>query len=144
MPRPDATGPSWAHFPHGADIGVRGCGPSRESALEQAALALTAAITDPSTVHASSRVEVSCRAPDDDTLLVDWLNGLIFEMATRHMLFSHFDVRPVPGGIEAQAWGETVDPARHHPAVEPKGATFTALQVINQDGQWCCECVVDV
>jgi len=34
-------------FPHGADIGVRGVGPTRASAFEQAALALTSAITNP-------------------------------------------------------------------------------------------------
>lgn len=30
---------------------------------------------------------------------------------------------------EADAWGERIDAARHHPAVEIKGATYTALQV---------------
>ena len=39
---------SWEHFPHEADIGVRGRGMSAATAFEQAALALTAVITDPS------------------------------------------------------------------------------------------------
>ena len=33
-----------------------------------------------------------CEAPDDELLLVDWLNALIYEMATRHMLFGRFAV----------------------------------------------------
>ena len=40
----------WEHFPHDADIGVRGIGASKEEAFEQAALALTAVLTDPRTV----------------------------------------------------------------------------------------------
>ena len=32
------------------------------------------------------------RGPDDELLLVDWLNALIYEMATRRMLFGRFDV----------------------------------------------------
>jgi len=35
----------WEHFPHEADIGVRGFGATPAEAFEQAALALTAAVT---------------------------------------------------------------------------------------------------
>ena len=52
-------------FAHGADIGVRGIGPSRAAAFEQAALALTMAVTDPATVAPQQAVEVTCEAPDD-------------------------------------------------------------------------------
>ena len=43
----------WEHFPHDADIGVRGFGPTVVAAFEQAALALTAVITDPGHIDAS-------------------------------------------------------------------------------------------
>ena len=43
------------------------------------------------------------------------------------------------------AWGERVDPEKHQPAVEIKGATYTALSVTEQtDGSWTARCVVDV
>jgi SHS2 domain-containing protein len=37
-----------------------------------------------------------------------------------------------------------VDPVRHEPAVEVKGATYTALRVQQTDGHWLAQCVVDV
>ena len=41
--------------------------------------------------------------------------------------------------------GEAIDRARHEPAVEPKGATYTELKVMQQeDGRWCAQCIVDV
>jgi SHS2 domain-containing protein len=41
--------------------------------------------------------------------------------------------------------GETVDPDRHHLAVEAKGATVTSLKVHrDQDGRWLAQCVIDV
>ena len=40
----------WQHFHHGADVGVRGIGSTLAQAFEQAALALTAVVTDPATV----------------------------------------------------------------------------------------------
>jgi SHS2 domain-containing protein len=48
------------------------------------------------------------------------------------------------GELTATACGEPVDAARHEPAVEVKGATYTALAVAQADGQWCAQCVVDV
>lgn len=87
---------------------------------------------------------IRCEAPDPEFLLVDWLNALIYEMATRHMLFSRYEVRIEGDRLEATAWGEPVDRSRHQPAVEPKGATFTALQVARQGEEWIAQCVVDV
>ena len=135
----------WEHFPHQADVGVRGLGATLEQAFEQAALALTAVITDVAAVAPREMLRLSCDAPDAELLLVDWLNLLIYEMATRNMLFSRFEVHLEGNRLTAQAWGEALDVARHHPAVEIKGATYTALKVAQQpDGGWLAQCVVDV
>ncbi len=136
---------SWEHFEHGADIGIRGTGPTRETAFEQAALALTAVVTDPAGVAPRTGVDVVCDAPDDELLLADWLNALVFEMATRRMVFGAFAVRIDGFRLRATAWGEPVEPRRHEPAVEVKGATYTELRVARQaNGDWLAQCVVDV
>jgi tRNA nucleotidyltransferase (CCA-adding enzyme) len=135
----------WEHFPHQADMGVRGVGPTRESAFGQAALAMTAIVADPEKVAADIAVAINCEAPDDELLLVDWLNALILEMAARHMLFSRFEISLDGQQLNATAWGEAVDPARHQPVVEIKGATYTELKVGQRDhGEWLAQCVVDV
>ena len=135
----------WEHFPHEADVGVRGRGASLAEAFEQAALAMTAAITNPAGVSPRTPVEIECAAPDEEILLVDWLNALVFEMASRRMLFSRFEVRIDGRRLRARAFGEPVDAARHQPAAEVKGATFTALRVAREaSGEWLAQCVVDV
>jgi len=141
----------WERFPHQADIGVRGVGETVAQAFEQAALALTSVITDPATVRATQQVVVECEATRASLLLVDWLNQLIFEMSTRHMLFAEFKVQLGPpdlGGalsLYGLVWGETVDPQRHQPAVEVKGATYSELKVAqDEQGNWVAQCVVDV
>ena len=106
---------------------------------------MTAVITDPAGLNASESVEIHCDAPDDELLLVEWLNALIFEMATRLLLFSRFEVRLNGEQLSARAWGERVDVSRHQPAVEVKGATLTSARVEqNSTGQWLAQCVVDV
>jgi len=134
----------WEHFPHDADVGIRGFGPMPAVAFEQAALALTAVVTG-ADVRPETRVDVTCAAPDLEVLFVDWLNAIIYEMAVRRMLFGRFAVKIDGGRLAATLWGEPVDRARHAPACEPKGATYTALRVEKRPGgDWAAGCIVDV
>lgn len=136
---------SWQHFPHGADMGVRGIGKSKTEAFEQAAMALTALVTDPQSVCEEILVEIECKAPDDELLLVEWLNGIIFEMATRKMLFARFAVQLDGNRLSGMAWGEAIDLTKHDAAVEPKGATCTSLEVRqDESGCWRAQCIIDV
>jgi SHS2 domain-containing protein len=138
-------GAGWTHFVHGADIGVEGRGPTIARAFEEAALALTAVIVDPADVHPAQRITIDCEAPDSELLLAEWLNSLIYEMATRSMLFSRFAITLAGDRLQGTAWGEPVDVGRHHPAVEVKGATYTELAVTRSaSGTWTARCVVDV
>jgi SHS2 domain-containing protein len=135
----------WEHLPHGADIGVCGFGSSKAEAFEQAAIALTAVITDPQSISGQTPVEVECAAPDDELLLVEWLNALIYEMATRKMFFAKFAVRIEGNKLAGKAWGEAIDLNKHDAAVEVKGATCTNLKVTQDDeGWWRAQCVIDV
>ena len=137
--------PDWEHFQHMADIGVRGFGETLAQAFEQAAYALTAVVTDPIRVSAEKPVEVHCQANDRELLFSDWLNALVFEMATRKMLFSRFEVQIDGQRLTARAWGEAIERKRHQPAVEVKGATYTELAVYRDpEGRWVAQCVVDV
>jgi len=134
----------WEHFSHDADIGIRGFGATPAEAFEQAALAMSAAICELGTIRASESIAIKCQAPDRELLFVEWLNALIYEMSTRRMLFSRFTVQLDGGQLQGRAWGEPVDRMRHEPAVEIKGATYTALRVAQQAGEWVAQTVVDV
>jgi SHS2 domain-containing protein len=146
MPAPGSSGTArWEHFAHDADIGVRGYGATLAEAFEQTALALAAVVTDLRTVATVSTVELHCEAPDAELLLVDFLNALIYEMITRNMCFARFRVTLDGLRLAGRAWGEAIDTTRHDLVVEPKGATYTALDVRQTgDGTWLAQCVIDV
>ena len=136
---------SWEHFEHDADIGLRATAPTREALFEAMAEALTALVADPEDVRPVETVSIRCEAPDDALLMTDWLNALIYEMATRKMLFGDWRVSIDGQVLDATARGEPVDRDRHQPVVEVKGATYTALEVErDSDGKWHGQCVVDV
>lgn len=136
---------NWEHFYHQADIGVRGKGSSLAHAFEQGAYAMMAVICDPEKVQPITPVEISCDAPDIELLFVDFLNAIVYEIATRCMLFSRFEVKIDGDRLTATAWGEAVDNEKHKTAVEVKAATYTQLAV-NKDteGNYIAQCVVDV
>ena len=140
MPSP----PAFETFAHDADIGVRGRGATLGEAFANAGRALTAVVTDPASVREGPSVDIACEAADPELLLFDWLNALVFEMATRRVLFARHEVRVEGATLRARAFGEPVEVGRHQPAVEVKGATWTGMRGPARAAVWVAECVVDV
>ena len=135
----------WEHFHHQADIGVRGIGGTIEEAFEEGAAALTAVMCSIEKVVAKEEVVIQCEAEEVELLFADWLNSIIYEMDTRKMLFSKFQVRINGKKLEGKMWGEKINPDKHETAVEVKAATYMMLKVEkNSGGRWIGQCVVDV
>ena len=134
----------WEHFAHQADIGIKATADSLSRAFEDAALALTAIITEPAKVDTVESVKIECSAESDELLLVNWLNAIIYEIAVRKMLFSKFEVKIENLTVSAKIWGEKINQNKHAPAVEPKAVTYNQLSVKNENGKWTVQCVIDV
>lgn len=135
----------WEHFDHDADMGIRGIAPTLAESFEQAALALTAVITDPDAVEEAASISIKCQAPDNELLFLEWINELIYQMSVHNLLFGRFEVTIGHSELSATVCGETVDREKHQPAVEIKGATFTELRVYqNSESMWVAQCIVDV
>ncbi|MBN1788721.1 MAG: archease [Sedimentisphaerales bacterium] len=133
----------WEHFSHQADIGIKAEADSLPGAFEDAASALTAIITEKE-IEPTEVVQVECSAENNEILLIDWLNAIIYEMAVRKMLFSKFEVEINSLKLSAKIWGEKIDYEKHAPAVEPKAMTYNQLSVKEENGKWTVRCVVDV
>lgn len=135
----------YEHFEHGADIGVRGHGATMAEAFEAAATAMTAVLTPLEGVKAEIQVPIEATGADPELLLVNFLNTVLFEMATERLVFRQFTVEIDGLRLSGAALGEPIDRARHEPAVEIKGATLTLAKVAEErPGAWIAQCVVDV
>jgi len=108
------TGGRWEHTPHGADIGVRGYGETPGEAFGQAALALTALVTEPAGVGGQQEVTITCGAPDMEMLFVEWLNAVIFEMATRNI----------------STWTSRAGPSRREPPIRGSGSSASLSETV--------------
>jgi SHS2 domain-containing protein len=131
-------------FEHEADIGVRGFGSTKEEAFENAARAMYAVMVTIEAVQPREERKISAAAPDNELLLVEWLNALLALSDIERMVFSKFAVKIEGTALAGTAWGERLDRARHETRVEVKGATYHMLSVKEQDGRFTAQCVVDV
>ncbi len=137
-------GVNYETFEHEADIGIRGFGGTIAEAFENAALALYSVMVNVQAIEPKEKRSVTVSAPDRELLLIEWLNALLSLSDIERMVFSKFEVKIDGTALIGMAWGEGLDRERHQPHVEIKGATYYMLKVIEEDGRFVAQCVVDV
>lgn len=134
-------------FEHTADLGLRIAAESLDDLFRTAAEALFNVITaDRSTIEPRESEAVDLRADSPETLLVDWLNELIFRVEVRHRFYGRFDVKVADDGrsLSATIAGEPIDPDRHVFNNEVKAATYHGLFVKKEADGWAAEVIVDI
>jgi SHS2 domain-containing protein len=129
---------------HTADVAIRAFGRSQAEAFANAARAMFSQITELDSVRQTLVRQVEVEAPDRETLLVAWLNELVFLFDTEQLLFSRFEISAISDTrLEGQAFGEKVDRGRHELKIGIKSATYHKLKV-EPGPVWCVEAVLDI
>ncbi len=132
-------------FEHTADLGLRVRAADLDTLFAEAALALFSAIVeDLATIRPLQQIEVRIDGADREYLLFDWLRELLYRFDARHLLLGRFAVRVTDTGLEGQAWGEPIDPARHALGHEVKAITYHGLLVEQTPDGWLAEVIVDI
>jgi SHS2 domain-containing protein len=132
-------------FDHTADLGLRVIAPDLDTLFAEAGLALFAAVVeDPSSVRPEEMREIHIDGEDREYLLFDWLKTLLYQFEAEQILYARFEVKVSPTGLEARAWGEPLDRARHELSHEVKAITYHALRVEPTADGWLAEVIVDI
>ncbi len=120
---------------HTADVGLVAYGADVSEVFANAAKGLFSLITELNDVREVVRREIELTAPDQESLLVSWLNELIFLFDTEYLLFKRFDIiRISQTELKAAGYGEKVDSSRHEIKIGVKAATYHMLQIDRNDG----------
>ena len=118
---------------HTGDYMVEVAAEGKPELFSEAARALFDIVTDLETVEPRESVSVSVEAQSSEELLVSWLTELLFLYETERWLFSRFEPRLVNDHrLEAEAWGEKLDPERHPIDREVKGVTYHRMALVRQ------------
>jgi SHS2 domain-containing protein len=136
------------YLEHTADVALRGVGKTVEEAFCEAARAMTNLMVDLDRVRPEETVPVERSAERLDLLLVEWLAAFLAEKDLSRRVFSRFraEVHREEEGyrLEGEGRGEVLDPSRHGVKLEVKGITYAGLRVVQENGEWIAQCVVDV
>lgn len=139
----DHTSGSFDYFPHDADIGVIGHGPTPEAAMEQAARAMFALMGTSESSSNGTVVRFSFDEPDLVFALVTWLNRALAEANAVNISASRLSLRREGSTWNGSLAGSVWQPETER-GVEVKGATLTEASVERIAEGWEARCVVDV
>jgi SHS2 domain-containing protein len=145
MSTPRATGQSparrFVNLEHTADLSIRAYGATLPELFANAAYGMFAQMTDPASIAPIVQRRIELRSLDRESLLVDWLNELLYRRETADETYAQFDVQQLsPRHLRAVVRG-----GRGVPVSRPvKAATFHRLQIEQTPEGYTATIVFDV
>ena len=115
---------------HTADVGLVAKGSTLAEAFANAAHGLFSIISDLKGVKEVESRTLEITEEDEEALLIEWLNRLIYLFDVEALLFKRFDITHLDNRhLTATCYGEKYDPSRHRLKLGVKAATYHMLKV---------------
>ncbi len=112
-------------FEHTADIGLHAYGKTLPDLFAHAAQGMQSLMVSPEQVRIRESRDVEVDGHDLVSLLINWLNALIFLFDTEYLIFRQFDIAELTEThLQARAYGEPYDEQRHDMGSAIKAATW--------------------
>ena len=130
---------------HTADIGIVAYGTDVKELFSNAALALFSLITELDSIEEKSHINLQVKGDDGDTLLVEWLNELIYLFDAKHILFHRCDIESLTHNeVKATCHGEGFDPTKHSIKRGIKAATYHMLKLDKNNDGYKAQVILDI
>jgi len=142
----------WEYLEDGvtSDVTFRAWGRDLDELFTAAADATAGTmVEDPAgTIEAAVRLPITTEGPALDLLLMRFLDEMIFYKDARGLILRAGNVRVAGAGnrytVEAELYGEPIDPAKHALAADVKAVTLCGLRVEHADSGWQAQVTLDV
>ena len=120
---------------HTADVGIVAYGKDLKEAFANAAFGMFSLIADLEKVRGSISREIDVQSTDQEALLVDWLNELLYLFDVEHIIFKRFEITALSQKkLKAKVYGEKIDTSRHQLKTAVKAATYHMLKIEKNKG----------
>jgi len=120
---------------HTADVSIIAYGADISQVFANAAKALSSLITELDDVEEILYRDIKLTAPDQESLLVEWLNELIYLFDAECIIFKRFDITELNNTrLKARSYGEKVDSSKHRLKIGVKAATYHMLKIDKDNG----------
>ena len=127
--------PRFEVIDHTADVGIIAYGSDLKEAFANSAYAMFSLIADLEGVKEKVSRKVDVHSTDQEALLVDWLNELLYLFDVEHVIFKRFDITALSqNSLKAKVYGEKIDTSRHQLKTAVKAATYHMLKIERNKG----------
>lgn len=134
------------------DIGLRSFGKTLQEAFVNAAIGMYSLITDTGEIEEKKSIDVSLENDSLDSLLVAWLNELVFHFDAygfigKKISITEADLEPATlksYRLNAVLSGEEFDTDRHESRLLIKAATYHRLRIAKVNEIWKIEVIFDI
>ena len=122
--------PRFEVIDHTADVGIIAYGSDLREAFANSAYGMFSLIADLDGVKEKVSRKVDVHSTDEEALLVDWLNELLYLFDVEHVIFKRFDITALSqNSLQAKVYGEKIDTSRHQLKTAVKAATYHMLKI---------------
>ena len=130
---------------HTADVGFRAWGSSVAELFENCGLALESIAYEMEDVRESSVYPIAAVGEDYESLLVNWLNELLYYLDGERVVMRRLQVQSISTEqVKGAGWGEVIDPERHRVKAVVKGVTYHQLSVSQEQRRWRAQVFLDI
>jgi len=130
---------------HTADIGITVHGLTLKHLFENAAKGLFSIITDTHILIDDIEYPVNIQSSNKESLLVDWLNELIYIYEVEHIIFKSFIINTISNKtLEALCFGDTLDDRQYRIKREVKAATYHLLSITSDVSGYHATVIFDI
>jgi SHS2 domain-containing protein len=134
---------SFEELPHTADVKIRASAPTLDALFGEASKALMQVMYGYDRRGGITRT-IDLEAPDQESLLCDFLSELLYVTEVDGIVFSDADVSLAGLHLHAVLDGEPFDPVRHNKGTEVKVISYSGM-VISRDAKgYMLDIVFDV
>lgn len=133
-------------FEHTADIGLHVFGDTLPELFVHAAQGMESLLVEPASVQVVTSRDISVEGHDNLSLLIAWLNQLIFVFDTEYLLFRDFVIEAITETrVIGRASGEVYDPQRHALSSAIKAVTWHEAAITRTtDGSYRASLIFDL
>ncbi len=132
-------------FEHTADIGIHAYGNTLAELFLHAAQGMESLMVEPEQVQTVTSREITVEGHDNVSLLIAWLNELIFLFDTEYLLFRAFVIDTISETrLSARASGEPYDARRHDLSSAIKAVTWHEASVTQSDAGYKARIIFDI
>ena len=115
---------------HPSDVGIIAFGKNTKELCENSAFGMFSLMADLSRVEKQQEIIVKAEGDNYDSLLVNWLNELIFYQDSKKILLKEFIIKNLSkNSLEGTVSGEKINMDKHFIYRPIKAATYNQLQI---------------